>query len=184
MISQAGILPDLLTKLLDSQNKSQANAWISKILKEVLNSETKKKDLKVNVEDSDWNEFIENYILTCDPSLKTNLDILNQLPNSKLTKEKVNKLKKLIEIYEDSEVLDQDLEIKTLEDLYQKDENSDSKWKLEQSIDWSTIPIGQCPDSSLSSQDPQDQDTCPEWLENDPVEVHELDWYYLLQNTN
>jgi len=184
MISQAGFLPDLLKKLVVLKKcKTQANAWISKILKEVLNSDTKKKDLKLNVEDSDWTEFIENYILTCDPSLKINLDILQQFPNSKLTKEKVNKLKKLVDIFEDSEMSDEDLEIKTLDDLYKQNEDSNSKWKLEHSIDWSTIPLGQSPELTVvSAQDTEDHpDTCPDWLEEDPVEVQELDWNFLLK---
>ena len=130
MISQAGCLPDLLTKLFAlKQTKTQACAWTSKILREVLKSDIKKKELKLNVEDSEWDEFIENYILTCDPGLKDNLDILNQLPNSKLTTGKVNKLKKLIDIYEVVEPCEEDFEIKTVKDLYEKSDDSNPKWK-------------------------------------------------------
>ena len=106
MISQAGLLPDLLTKLVAlKQTRTQAEAWTSKILIEVLKTENKKKELKLNVEDSDWDEFIENYILTCDPGLKKNLDILNQLPNSKLNSEKVNQLFKFVDFFRSEEVV-------------------------------------------------------------------------------
>ena len=185
MISQAGLLPDLLTKLVAlKQTRTQAEAWTSKILREVLKTESKKKELKLNVEDSDWDEFIENYILTCDPGLKNNLDILSQLPNSKLNSEKVNKLKKLIDIYDVVEPCEEDLEIKTLNDLYKETENSNSKWKLEGSIDWSVIPLGQCPNSSvLNAQDIlEESSTCPEWLELEEVNVQEINWNFLLNN--
>ena len=184
MISQAGCLPDLLTKLFAlKQTKTQACAWTSKILREVLKSDIKKKELKLNVEDSEWDEFIENYILTCDPGLKDNLDILNQLPNSKLTTGKVNKLKKLIDIYEVVEPCEEDFEIKTVKDLYKKSDDSNPKWKSEESIDWSIIPLGQCPDSSvLNAEDTvEDMSTYPEWLDEE-VNVQEINWNFLLNN--
>ena len=184
MISQAGCLPDLLTKLFAlKQTKTQACAWTSKILREVLKSDSKKKELKLNVEDSEWDEFIENYILTCDPGLKDNLDILNQLPNSKLTTGKVNKLKKLIDIYEVVEPSEEDFEIKTVKDLYKKSDDSNSKWKSEESIDWSIVPLGQCPDSSVVNAEDtvEDMSTCPEWLDEE-VNVQEINWNFLLNN--
>ena len=106
-----------------------------------------------------------------------------ELPNSKLTTEKVNKLKKLIDIYEVVEPCEEDFEIKTVKDLYKKSDDSNPKWKSEESIDWSIIPLGQCPDSSvLNAEDTvEDMSTYPEWLDEE-VNVQEINWNFLLNN--
>ena len=181
MLSQAGFLPQLMTKLVEMKiDKNQANAWLSKIL-EQLNSTSKKKELKINIEDSEWNEFVENYILSCDPSLKQNLHIIGQLAKPCLTKDRISKLQKLIEIFEDTEPMNEDFEIKSVEDLFKKkQENPGSKWKLENAVDWTQIPFGQCPNSNLNFEDKEALNRCPEWLEDINEEVVELDWYYLM----
>ena len=91
MINQAGHLPELMTKLLNvKSDKNLANAWISKFLEQLM-STSKKKELKFNIEDSEWNEFVENYILSCDPTLKQNLNTIGQLAKPCLTQDKRNR---------------------------------------------------------------------------------------------
>ena len=181
IISQAGLLPNLLEKFVVVKHENSfcekvGSAWTSKLLYQI----SKKSNglIKISAEDQNqekWNEFIENYILSGNPSMCQNLNLLSNIRDPPLTSEQMNKLKKIHQIYhENVSISENQIEIKSVDDI--SPENSIGIWKR---LAHDDIIFGQS-DIDFNFKD---ESKIPEWLDDCDEDVVSLDWYYLSRNS-
>merc|ERR1712141_628147 len=139
-----------------------------------------------NEGDGRWNTVIEEAVLKCDtPQFLSCLESIAVLRNPPLNTDQCNRIKKLSTLKNSN--LNSNKEIKTewvtktVSDIYA----SSKKRKFCDQYDWSTVPLGSCPENSIFTIFPECENEKVNDINVDDDfldEVKPVDWHHLLKS--
>ena len=209
MIYKVDLLPKLCSLLIETvstDTKLIISLWIKVILNSLVSSSTSggesKKKLKIkpdeNEGDGRWNTVIEEAVLKCDTSqFLSCLESIAVLRNPPLNTDQCNRIKKLSILknsnLNSNEEIKTEWVTKTVSDIYASSkrtkshtDNDSTKWKFCDQYDWSTVPLGSCPENSIFTIFPECENEKVNDINVDDDfldEVKPVDWHHLLKST-
>ena len=194
MLHKINLLPSLCENLIDiarNEKSDIASYWIEVILCPLTQKCLKKYPIKIQPDENEcdgrWNEVINDIILLGDQILIEYLDIFVTLRNPTLSTNQCDEIKTLArlknESFDENCELTNEWSVKTIDDvnaLIVKSSNT-GKWKLSSQHDWSSIPLGVCPDQIMNSLiSKENQTTTSLKYDNDDIEEIKLvNWHDL-----